>query len=344
MSTHLSPSRTHSRRVNPHTLSSGKLHHCCGSSSGYHICVCGCCRHDLRTAPKTVTNHDRVRLNGDVPPPRPAAPRRQAVADTLHVPQWSSGIQSWAVARMVVEAQGRDNVVLLFADTRAEDADNYRFNTDASALLGVPLTVVRDGRTPQEVNRDERWLGNSRLAPCSHELKQKVCRKWLQDNTDPASTILYVGVDWTEPERRPAIERMWAPWPVEFPLMSPPYRPKDHWLRESRAIGLEPPSMYRRGYAHANCGGACVRGGQAQWAHLLRDNPSLYASWERHEAEMSDLLGREVSVLRDRRGGASARLPLAVLRRRAESGDSELFDPYDWGGCGCMVDTIGGAA
>lgn len=263
---------------------------------------------------------------------------------TQHIPQWSSGIQSWAAARRVIDTHGPDNVTLLFADTNAEDADNYRFNRDASRLLGVPITVVADGRTPQQVNRDKRWLGNSQLAPCSHELKQKVCRRWLEANADPSDTILYVGIDWTEPERRGAIERLWAPWPTEFPLMQAPYYPKDHWLREARKLGLEPPNMYRRGYAHANCGGACVRGGQAQWAHLLGDNPALYRSWEQHEQEMSELLGRPVAILRDRRGGTTIPLPLSVLRQRIEDGDEGLFDPYDWGGCGCMIDNLGGAA
>jgi hypothetical protein len=32
-------------------------------------------------------------------------------------------------------------------------------------VLGVPVTVVADGRTPFEVFADQRFLGNSRLAP-----------------------------------------------------------------------------------------------------------------------------------------------------------------------------------
>ncbi len=263
---------------------------------------------------------------------------------TRHVPMWSSGITSWAVARMVIERHGRDNTTLLFADTRAEDVDNYRFNREASAQLGMDLTVVCDGRTPQQVNVDTRWLSNSRTAKCSELLKIAPSRKWLETNCDPADTILYLGLDWTEPERVDTNRRLWAPWKVEFPLVDA-MKPKDHWIAECRATGVMEPEMYRLGFAHANCGGACVRGGQAQWAHLLdvggrfADN---FRSWEAHEREMNELLDRgdePVAVVRDRRGGATRPLPLTVIRQRHEEQPS-LLDADDWGGCGCFTDVV----
>lgn len=172
---------------------------------------------------------------------------------TTHVIQFSSGIGSWATARRVAERHGTDNLILLFADTRDEDPDNYRFATDAAANIGAPLITVADGRDVKQVMRDERFLGNSRIAPCSKHLKQIPCRKWLQENTDPAETILYVGIDASEIHRIPAIVAGWAPWPVEFPMTEPPYIDKLMMLAIARADGLEPPSMYRDNYPHANC-------------------------------------------------------------------------------------------
>jgi hypothetical protein len=106
-----------------------------------------------------------------------------------------------------------------------------------------------------------------------------------------------------------------------------------------RELGVEPPNMYRRGYAHANCGGACVRGGQAQWAHLARENPELFASWEAHEREMNELTRQgkaPVAIVRDRRGGQTRPLPLHVIRSWVES-QPTLIDADDWGGCGCFT-------
>lgn len=259
---------------------------------------------------------------------------------TQHVVSWSSGITSFGTALVVIEEHGRDNVTLLFADTKAEDEDNYRFNRDAERILGIPITVVADGRTPQQVNRDSRWLSNSRIAKCSHVLKQIPCRRWMESNCDPTDTVLYIGIDWTETHREPAITRNWDPWRVEFPLMRPPFLDKDHWLTRARALGLKPPTMYDRGYPHANCAGACVRGGQAQWVKVLDDNPALFQSWVDHEQDMTTLLGKEVAILRDRRGGVSKPLPLTVLRTRVQGAatPTDAYDEYDVGGCGCFTD------
>jgi hypothetical protein len=258
--------------------------------------------------------------------------------DDLHVVMFSGGITSWAVAQRVAEAHGTERLVLLFADTQVEDEDLYRFNRDVERDLGLAITAVTDGRTPQQVGRDRKHLGNTQIANCSHLLKQKPCRDWLTANMDPARTNVYVGIDWTELHRLPAIERAWAPWTVDAPLTRPPYADKRQHIAAARARGLVEPRLYALGFEHNNCGGACVKAGQAQWAHLLRTFPDRFASWESYEQEMRAELG-DVAILRDRSDGQTRPLPLAVLRRRIEASPSQrtLFDTDDWGGCGCFT-------
>ncbi|MCM8556189.1 hypothetical protein, partial [Streptomyces sp. STCH 565 A] len=200
---------------------------------------------------------------------------------------------------------GTASVTLLFADTNAEDEDLYTFNEQAARLLDVPITRVADPqeRDPWQVFEDKRWLGNTRIAQCSHALKQEPCRNWLEKKTDPADTVVYVGIDWTETHRLPAIVDGWKPWPVEAPLTRPPYRDKVQLREEARAAGLIDPRLYRLGFAHNNCGGGCVKGGQAQWVRLLTVFPERYARAEAAEAKMRRLLGKDVSILRDRTGG-----------------------------------------
>ncbi|WP_243719109.1 hypothetical protein [Actinomadura sp. KC06] len=125
----------------------------------------------------------------------------------LHVVQFSGGIGSWSAAQRVIAQHGTKNLVLLIADTQVEDSDLWRFAREASSQIGVELTVVADGRTPFQVFWDQRFLGNSRLAPCSAILKQQPCRRWLEENARIENTILYVGIDWSEARRAPAIER-----------------------------------------------------------------------------------------------------------------------------------------
>lgn len=254
-----------------------------------------------------------------------------------HVVMWGGGTTSWATARIVIDEHGPNNVVLLFADTLAEDADLHRFTAQCSEQLGVPVTRVCDGRTPEQVDVDRKWLSNSQVAQCSYWLKIVPCRTWLEDNTSPNDAIVYVGLDWTEPERLPAVERGWAPWPVQAPLMTRYGRSKPDWTRELEQLGIPAPRLYRQGFAHNNCGGACVRGGQAQWAHLARVNPALFDQKMQHEQRMQALLGKPHTYLRDRTGGVTTPLPLTVIRQRVES-QPTLLDVDDWGGCGCFTD------
>lgn len=85
-----------------------------------------------------------------------------------------------------------------------------------------------------------------------------------------------------------------------------------------------------------NCGGACVRGGQAAWELLLRVNRPRYLEWEAEEEKSRTHLGKDVSILSDRRGGGPRRpLPLAQFRARLDASPT-LFDGDDWGACDCM--------
>lgn len=257
-----------------------------------------------------------------------------------HIVMWSGGITSWAVARQVIAEHGKASTTLLFADTLIEDEDLYTFNEQASEKLGVPITRVADGRTPWQVFEDARWLGNTRIAQCSHKLKQEPCRAWIAANTDPLNTVLYVGIEAIETHRLPAIIRGWSPWTVDAPLTRPPYRDKAQIIAEARAAGLETPRLYRLGWEHNNCGGSCVKGGQAQWVRLLEVFPERYARVEAFEQRMRERLGKNVSILRDRVGGDTKPLTLAELRARVEADRSAqpAFDDLDWGGCGCFTD------
>ncbi|GLF98271.1 phosphoadenosine phosphosulfate reductase domain-containing protein [Streptomyces yaizuensis] len=239
---------------------------------------------------------------------------------THHVIQFSGGIGSALTAVRVAEQRGTQNMVLLIADTRAEDPDLWRFSDDIARLLGLRLTVVRDGRDPWEVFADQRFLGNDRLAPCTFVLKQKPCRRWMSEHAPPGETIAYVGIEPNDRDRRriPAIARNWHPWRTEFPLADGPDATKGELLDEVRALGVRPPRLYELGFPHNNCFGSCVRAGQRQWKHLLTTLPERYAHAETKEEELRGLLG-DVAILRDRRGGTSRPLPLAELRTRQQT-------------------------
>lgn len=262
-----------------------------------------------------------------------------------HVVMFSGGLGSWLTAKRVAAEYGTDDLVLLFADVKGdgnnphvgEDEDTYRFIREAAADVSAELVTVADGRDIWQVFHDDRFLGNSRLANCSKFLKQKPCREWLEANRDPADTIVYVGIDWTEVHRLPAIEAGWAPYPVHAPLTEPPYLDKADMIAVCEAAGIEVPRLYRAGFPHNNCGGFCVRAGQAQMELLLREHPERYAFHEGQEQVLRDYLDKDVAVLSDRTGGTRTPLTLRDFRERIED-QPDLFDPLDFGGCGCFVD------
>lgn len=254
-----------------------------------------------------------------------------------HVVQFSTGAGSAAVAWRVYDAHASD-VVLLTADTRVEDEDNWRFAREVvERMPAAEWIVLADGRTPMEVGRDEGIVPNNRMAVCSRILKRELLRSYIEEHYDPADSIVYLGFDWTEEHRFAASVEPWKPWTIDAPLMRPPFHTKAQILDNFREQGIEPPRLYAAGFSHANCGGACVRGGQAQWELLLRTNPARYREWEREEESIRVQVGKDVSILRDRRGGTSRPLSLATFRERLARTPG-LFDADEWGACGCFDD------
>ena len=262
-----------------------------------------------------------------------------------HVVMGPSGLGSWFAGKRVAERHGTADLVLVFADVggqrtsphAGEDDDTYRFVREAAADIGGELVWLNEGRDIWQVFHDDRFLGNSRLANCSKFLKQRPARKWLEANCDPADTTVYVGIDWTEAHRLPAIVNAYQPYKAEAPLTDPPYLSKDDVKAACEAAGIEVPRLYRAGFPHNNCGGFCVRAGQAQMELLLREHPDRYAYHEAKEQELREHLGKDVAVLRDRTGGTVTPLTLRRFRERVEL-QPELVDGFDWGGCGCFVD------
>ena len=262
-----------------------------------------------------------------------------------HVVMFSGGIGSWATAKRVAEQYGTDELYLVFSDVKGEnpdphvgeDEDTYRFVQEAAENVGGTLVWLKDGRDIWQVFKDKKFLGNSRLASCSHELKQKPARKWLEDNCDPEQTVVYVGIDWMETHRIPAIVRNYLPYVAKAPLTEKPLLDKYEMIEWAKSEGLKTPRLYDLGFAHNNCGGGCVRAGQGQFKKLLDIMPDRYAVWERKEKEMQEFLNREVTILKETKNGVTKNLSLEELRLRVTA-DACLFDEYDIGGCGCFFE------
>lgn len=247
---------------------------------------------------------------------------------------YSSGISSWAAAKRVAEEHGSDGMVLLFADTKIEDEDNYRYLEESAANIGAPLLRISDGRDPWQVMRDERIIGNSQFDPCSKILKRQLLDRWRDSYCCQATTKLVLGISWDESHRIDAVRQRNQPWQYLAPLCDKPWISKQECLDWSRREGIEPPRMYAMGFAHANCGGFCIKAGQKSFKLLLDNFPDRYRHHEAMEASMRELVG-DHTILRDRKGGVSTNLTLRELRERIEA--KNPIDETDIGGCACAL-------
>lgn len=259
---------------------------------------------------------------------------------TVHCVQFSTGIGSAEVAfRVQDEAAPGDRLVLLTADTMVEDHDNWRFAKEVVAKLSNrwEWIVIRDGRTPMQVGRDERVVPNDRMAVCSKILKRKALDRWIKHNCDPEDSYIYLGFDWTEPQRHERAAPLWEPYKIKSPLMHEPFIEKSALLQKYRDFGIEPPRLYSVGFSHANCGGACVRGGQAAWKMLLDWNRQRFLEWENEEQATREYLNKDVAMLKETKQGKTTPLTLRKFRERIED-QPAMFDKEDWGACGCFMD------
>jgi hypothetical protein len=251
-----------------------------------------------------------------------------------HVVFYSGGVASWATAKRVASTHGTEHLKLLFTDTLIEDPDLYRFLEESALNVGGELIKIADGRTPWQVFRDERMLGNSRVDPCSRILKRELAKKWVKTHyPNPDDVVLYIGMAWDEGHRAERSSGYWQPYVIEAPLLQQPYLQKDELLQWVKREGMEPPRLYALGFSHNNCGGGCVKAGVAHFRHLLKVLPDVYAEWERNEEQIRQHLGKDVTILRHQVDSERRNISLAELRQQPDN----QCDLFDWGGCGCFA-------
>ena len=275
-----------------------------------------------------------------------------------YIVNFSTGLSSFEAARRTIEQKGAQNVTVVFSDVRGdpsrdphaaplgtnwdgEDDDNYRFLSDAERLLGVPILRLQhpDGLGVWGAIFKERAISlraqRNPFAPCTKLLKMQTMDAFVQQMRAQKPVTRVLGLGWMEDDRV-ANFRNRVDADAWFPLCDAPFIDNCHiaaWLRER---GVEPPRSYSQGYPHSNCGGACIKAGQQQWAALLRDNRGRYLYNETQEELFRAEINGQVSILRVQSGGNYAALPLSQFRQSIEAGTRKPA-AFDWGGCGCFA-------
>lgn len=284
--------------------------------------------------------------------------------DAMNVVFFSGGAASYISAKRIIDKFGRDNTTLLFADTNYEDPDLYRFISDAEKVLGMQVTRIEDGRNPWQVFHDVKFLGNSRVDPCSNILKRELMDNWLKENyPDPTGVVCWVGIDKFEEHRllgskdgkKPGLAKRKLPYIYKSILLEKPWPMKEDMLRELKDDGIEVPNLYKLGFSHNNCGGFCIKAGKAHYRLAFETMPQRYLEWETREDAVRFHLGKDVSILTDSKPvydesgvkvkGKYEKIPLTLKNYRerlmeAQKGNLklDLEDEHDFRGCGCLLE------
>lgn len=253
-----------------------------------------------------------------------------------HIVLYSGGLGSYFTTKRILESGvKKEDIILLFTDTKVEDEDLYRFLEDTSKFLDIPITNYSDGRSIWEVFVDQRFLGNSQFDPCSRVLKRERSREFIKQFT-PEECIIYLGFDWTEMNRFEKAQKAWLPYIIKAPLCKPPYLDKENMKHTLKDDGIELPRLYKLGFQHNNCGGGCVKAGLGHFKHLYENLPEVYKQWEDNEQMMRDYLQRDITILRRTKNKVRYNITLKQLREEIETLTEE--ECSEIGGCSCFVD------
>lgn len=247
----------------------------------------------------------------------------------------SSGGLGSAISALICHMHKLD-YEMVFADTLIEDEDLYRFLHDIERVTGKEIVWLKDGRTPWDVFIDNKFIGNSRIAHCSQELKTATIFKCMNENCQPSDKPV-LGMDMSEIDRIERAQKNWHPREVVSLLNN--FR---IWRHQYDAIlkhfGLTKPRLYELGFPHNNCGGFCVRAGLKQFATLLKWFPKRFLFHENEEQRAIAAIGPTARpFLRYSENYKTEYITLREFRQLVEKG---LFKPklYEASGCACFVD------
>jgi len=217
---------------------------------------------------------------------------------------------------------------------------SFLSRTRSDTVAAMPeITWLVEGRDPWQVFRDQRFLGNSRVDPCSKILKRQMIDGYRKANCDPTTDVFTVGIGPDEAHRyhRLAARMAEGGWVYEAPLIGTMQGELGPFGYLSDA-GIERPRLYLKGYMHNNCGGFCIKAGHAHYLNRLRQQPERFAYDAMMERNLSKYIGKPVSMLNDRSGDGTKKLLTLDTFAASVCAQTEFSYTAGDSGCGCMTD------
>lgn len=189
----------------------------------------------------------------------------------------SAGVSSFIAGYLA-----KDVDEYLYIDVPDQHEDSMRFIKDCEKVLGKPITILKDGRTVEEVIHENKYINGVRFAPCTAILKRRVRQLWEQTQHHKLTYVW--GFDIEEVARAKRMQETVFEYGHEFPLIENNLSKKDcHGLL--KRLGIKRPIMYDLGYSNNNCIG-CVKGGMGYWNAIRNDFPEVFERRAKLEREI----------------------------------------------------------
>jgi hypothetical protein len=239
---------------------------------------------------------------------------------------FSGGVTSAWCAGWALRTYPREEVILMWHDTKEEHPDTYRFIHEMAAALDMPITERSDGRSVTQVFRDEGFLGNNQNSMCSRILKQDQGNLFIRELKDAGYEVVkVVGMSAKEPKRvaRQAALALEGGFTLRMPMIETDTTKQEavDWVL---SIGVKPSAMYCWS-EHANCVG-CVKGGMAYWQAVAKHAPEVFAQRVALEEEFGH------GILR---GGDREHYPLKDLVNIRLKRQVNFKEQIEIGACEC---------
>lgn len=210
-------------------------------------------------------------------------------SNVYHIVSVSGGVPSALTAIKIIERyHGVSPIELVFADTLAEDEDNYRFLKDLEAHTGYTITRLCDGRTPLDIMIEQNVIFTQKFAPCTRILKLEPIWKHVEKvQSDGYQVVMHIGYDLGDKAkgRLKSTTRNWQSKDciVQYPLVDALIVDP---MSEIKRLGITPPRSYDYGFKHANClgMGGCVKFGQSDMIKTLENFPERYTKRDNAES------------------------------------------------------------
>lgn len=208
----------------------------------------------------------------------------------------SCGAASAVAAIETVLQYGTGRVRLLNNPIMEEDADNQRFISDLSNLLGLPIEAVRSREYPDQsctsVWEKRKYVSGPLGAPCTMILKKHARQEWESENPVDWHVLGFTLDEKSRHDRFVLTERSNV-----LPVLIEKGITKDDCFRIVQEYGLDLPAIYRRGYPNANCIGCVKASSPTYWNHVRQADPEVFQA----RAELSRRLGARLVKLRGKR-------------------------------------------